>query len=114
MNLFSTNIAYASVDSFVANVDRLIINPLIIFLFALALAFFLYGVFEFILNQDNDEKKTQGKSHMIWGIIGLTIMFGVWTILGVVMRTFNIGGINPKKGEVKLNDYSPTLNELKN
>ncbi len=114
MNLFSTNIAYASVDSFVANVDRLIINPLIIFLFALALAFFLYGVFEFILNQDNDEKKTQGKSHMIWGIIGLTIMFGVWTILNILLRTFNITDINPKKGEVKLNDYSPTLNELKN
>jgi len=108
MNLFFTNIAYASVDSFVANINRLIINPLIILLFALALMYFLFGVFQFLSNADNEEKRTTGKKHMVWGIVGLTVMIGVWFILNLVLDTFNITGINPEKGEVKLNEYNPS------
>ena len=108
LDLFSTNIAYASLDSFVSNVGREIINPLIIFLFALALAYFLYGLVEFIANGANDEKKTTGKSHMLWGVVGLTIMMGVWFIMGVVLNTLGIEGqIKPQDGEVKLNEYNP-------
>lgn len=110
MNLFFTNVAYASVDSFINNVNKLIVNPLIILLFALALVYFLWGVFEFIANQENEEKKTTGKKHMLWGIIGITIMMGVWTILGIVLRTMNIdeSEINPEKGTVQLDDYNPS------
>ncbi|MEI6280398.1 MAG: hypothetical protein WCP17_00120 [bacterium] len=89
-------------DSFLAKVNTTIINPLILFLFALAVVFFLYGILEFIFNQENEEKKTSGKSHMIWGIVGITIMLGVWTILNVILNTLNIKGINPKEGTVEL------------
>ena len=107
MDLLFTNIAYASVDSFVSNVNRLIINPLIILLFGLAVVYFLYGIFEFISNQENEEKKTTGKNHMIWGIVGIVIMMGVFTILNIIMATFNIEGISPEEGTVQLNDYNP-------
>src|SRR3990167_9337795 len=99
--LFTTNVAYASVDSFLSNANRLIVNPLIGLLFALAVVYFLYGVFEFLLNQENDEKKTTGKSHMLWGVVGITIMLGVWTILGIITNTLGISGqINPEQGTV--------------
>jgi|SRR3989344_4711720 len=101
MNFLSTKVAYASLDSFIANVNSMIINPLILFLFALAVVFFLYGVLEFIMNQDNEEAKTKGKSHMIWGVIGVTIMMGVWFILGVIVDTFNIGTVSDR-GDVKI------------
>ena len=110
-DFFFTNMAYASVDSFVSNVNRLIINPIILLLFGLAVVYFLYGIFEFISNQENEEKKTTGKNHMIWGIIGIVIMMGVFTILNIIMRTFNIEGINPEEGTVQLNDYEPPLKE---
>ena len=77
-------------DHFIGNVDNFIINPLIIFLFALAVLFFLYGVLEFLLGSEDEEKKTTGKSHMLWGVIGITIMIGVWTILGMVLNTFGL------------------------
>jgi uncharacterized membrane protein YidH (DUF202 family) len=107
MDFFSAHIAYAaesqSFDTFLGKVDTMIINPLIYFLFALAVLYFLYGVFEFMLNQENEEKKTTGKTHMIWGVIGITIMLGVWTILAVVVNTLGISGqINPKAGTVHL------------
>ena len=113
MDLFFTNTAYASVDSFIANVNRLIINPLIVLLFALALAYFLWGMFEFLSNQENEEKKTTGKSHMIWGIVGITIMMGVWFIMYLILDTFNITEINPKKGTVQLNEYNPSYPAMK-
>ncbi len=103
-DFFSTKIAYAtSVDTFVHDVDRLIINPLITMLFALAVVFFLYGVLEFLFNQDSEEKRTTGRKHMLWGIVGITIMFGVWAILNIVLNTFGIRGINPEQGTVILN-----------
>ena len=103
----STKIAYAAstnLNGFIYNVDSMIIDPLIKLLFALAIVFFLYGVFEFLSNQENEEKKTTGKSHMIWGIIGITIMMGVWTILGIVLATLGISKdqINPEQGTVQL------------
>lgn len=104
MDLFFINIAYASesVDQFIFNVNKLIINPLILLLFALALLFFLYGVFEFISNLDNEEKKTKGKSHMMWGVIGITIMMSVFTLMNIVLNTLNIDGIDPEEGTVVL------------
>ena len=107
LSIFSTKVAYASVDTFILSVNKLIVNPLITLLFALALAYFLYGLFQFIANQENEEKKTSGKSHMLWGIIGITIMMAVWTILGLILNTFSITEVNPREGTVNLPDYNP-------
>ena len=105
-DLLSTHTAYAtsaSLDEFIGNVDTMIINPLIGLLFALAVVYFLYGVFEFLSNQANEEKKTTGKSHMLWGIVGITIMMGVWTILGIIVNTLGIENeIDPEEGTVIL------------
>ena len=89
-------------NTFIGNVDRMIINPLIVLLFALALAYFLWGVFEFIANLENDEKKTAGKNHMLWGVVGIAIMMGVWTILNIILSTFNITDVKPETSEVNL------------
>ncbi len=115
MDFLSTKVAFASqsLNDFISHVDAQIINPLIILLFVLALAFFLYGLFEFIANGANDEKKTTGKGHMLWGVVGLAIMMGVWSILTIIMNTLNIQGINPEQGTVNLPDYNPpTPNNL--
>lgn len=102
LDLFSTKIAYADFNSFLANVNTTIINPLITFLFALAVVYFLYGLLEFIMNQENEEKKTSGKSHILWGIIGITIMMSVFTIMNIIIATFDIKGITPEEGKVEL------------
>jgi succinate dehydrogenase/fumarate reductase cytochrome b subunit len=110
MDLFSTKIAYASsanLNKFITNVDNTIINPLILFLFALAVVYFLYGVLDFLMNQENEEKKTAGKKHILWGIVGITIMLGVWTIMGMLLNTFGITYVHPESGTV---DQLPSSN----
>lgn len=105
-SIFLPNIAYADFDSFLANVNSTIINPLIKLIFALGVAYFLYGVFVFFTNMDNESEKTAGKSHMLYGIIGLTVMMGVWGILNLVINTLDIKGINPEAGTVNLDNAS--------
>ena len=108
MNLFFINIAYASVSQgeslnhFIFNVNKMIIKPLILFLFALAVVFFVYGILEFLLNQEDEEKKSQGKSHMIYGIIGIVIMMSALTLMNILMNTFAITGIDLKTGKIDL------------
>jgi len=73
------------------NIKLYILNPIITFLFALALVYFFYGVFKFIANSGNDAGQKEGKSHMLWGIVGLAIMVSVYGLLNLVVGT--IGSI---------------------
>lgn len=112
MDLFFVHQAYAAenLDQFIVNVDTYIINPLIILLFAVAVVYFLWGVFQFLSNPDNEEMKTNGKQHMMYGILGITIMMAVWTLLSIILNTLEISDsdINPKQGTVHLQDYTPS------
>lgn len=107
INPFIIPVAYADIDSLVRNVNRVILNPLIVFMFAAALAYFLYGVVEFLGNTENEEKRTIGKSHMIWGVVGMFIMVAVFAIMGIITRTIGADSYidvnsNTHGGDVKL------------
>lgn len=54
-----------------------LIQPIEVVLFAAATVVFFFGVVEFLASPENEEKKTAGKRHMLWGLIGLAVMFGV-------------------------------------
>ncbi|OGI82222.1 hypothetical protein A3I95_00610 [Candidatus Nomurabacteria bacterium RIFCSPLOWO2_02_FULL_44_12] len=100
MNFFSPTIAYADFNSFLININAQIVNPIINVLFALAIALFLWGLFEFLANQSNEEKRTEGKSHMLWGVVGLAIMLGVFTIMNIILNTIGVKNIHPETGKV--------------
>lgn len=59
-------------------------------IFVLALAAFVWGVVQYVINDTEEAKKEKGKQFMIWGIIGMTVMFSVWGLVGIVGNTFNI------------------------
>lgn len=100
--LLIPNITFASFDSFFSNVVNQIVNPLIGFVFALAVLYFLYGVVKFIMSMDSEGGRDEGKKHMMWGIVGITIMMGVWGIMNLILNTLNIDYIDPENNEVNL------------
>ena len=75
------------ISTFVSSVDKVIINPLIILMFAVALMYFLYGTFMFLVNADDASERELGKSHILWGLVGMFIMFAVFTILHIIQNT---------------------------
>ena len=80
-------IAEASIKTLANSITDVLINPLIIFLFALALVLFLIGVMRYLFNPDNEETRRSSKQHMIWGIIGMFIMISVFGIMNLILNT---------------------------
>ena len=70
----------------------LIQNSVIPLMFALAVAYFVWGILQFIMNSGEEAKRTQGKQHMIWGIIALTVMLSVWALVGILSGSLFKGG----------------------
>lgn len=66
-------------------------NAIIPFLFALAIAFFIWGIIQFVILGAGDEtKRTQGRQHMIWGVVALAVMLGVWGLVKIVGGTLGL------------------------
>ena len=68
----------------ISNIKDYILNPIIGFMFAVAVVMFIYGIVEYIWSADNEEKVEVGKKHMIWGIVGIFVMLGVYGILNIL------------------------------
>lgn len=77
-------------DVFLQKLLDTIINPLIKLLFALAVVYFVWGVFNYIKGEDNGGDRETGTKHIMWGIIGLFIMVSAYAIVQIVGRTFLI------------------------
>ena len=95
--------AYASADSAIRSINKAIVNPLIILMFAIATVYFIYGLFEFLKDSDNAEAREKGKQHILWGLIGMLVMVMVFFIMKIILGTLGIEGqINPEELEVNL------------
>jgi len=62
-------------------------------LIALALAGFVYGVIKYFLNPENEEKRKNGKSFMLWGIITIFVIVSIWGLVGILSNTFFDGNM---------------------
>lgn len=60
-------------------------------LFSTAIVAFLYGVQKYILAGASEDKVKEGRDMMIYGIIGLAVMFSMWGLVRLVLNTFFSG-----------------------
>lgn len=82
-------VANAKLGDLFSYISCIIVKSVIPLIFAMAVAMFLWGVVQFVI-KDSEEAKDKGRQLMVWGIIGLTVMVGVWGLVGIVGRTFNL------------------------
>lgn len=95
MLLLIPTIAYAAavnpaVISVVQKINQFILNPVIGFLFALSFVVFIWGVAEFLLRADVESERLRGRQHMIWGIVGMFVMFAAFTIIRIIANTIGV------------------------
>ena len=74
-------------EQFLANVQSEILTPLLTLVALAAFVVFIWGVVEFIRGADNEEKRRTGQQHMVWGVIGLVIIFGANAIIAIIRAT---------------------------
>jgi len=88
---FSPNIAEASaLGNLMFRINRYLINPAILLMFAIAVVMFIVGLAEFMAQKDNAEAVEKGKRHMVWGIIGIFIMVAVFFIMRVIINVLGV------------------------
>jgi hypothetical protein len=64
---------------------------LVPFLGALAFLGFVFGVGRFIKSSGNESELKKSKSIIVWGIVGLFIMFAIWGIISFLRSEFGFG-----------------------
>ena len=77
-------------DKLIHNFNRVIFNPIIVLLFAVALLVFLWGVFQYVKGADSEDARSTGALHIWWGLIGMVIMVSAFGILNAILGTFGI------------------------
>lgn len=75
------------VNDFISAIEREILAPIITLIALAAFVIFVWGLVDFIRGADDTEKRKTGQLHMIWGIIGLVIIFGANAIVAMIRAT---------------------------
>ena len=89
--VFSPLITFAAgLGSIMDTVTNLIGTNFIRLVFALAFAYFFWGVVQYVLYPDDEAKKEKGRQFMIWGIIALTVMFSVYGLISALQTTLTL------------------------
>lgn len=70
-----------ALNAFLGKVTTAIINPIVTLIALAAFILFVYGVMIFIKNAGNEEARSVGRQHMLWGLVGLAILFGASLIM---------------------------------
>jgi len=54
---------------------------------SLAVFFFVWGIFQIMINLDNEDKRAEGRAFMIWSIIALVFIFGLWGFVELIQES---------------------------
>ena len=68
-----------------------ILNIVLLIALALAFLFFVFGVIKYMTGKEAEDK-AKARSQMIYGIIGLFVIFSAWGLVRILQRTFGIEG----------------------
>ncbi len=68
-----------------------IVIPIIEGLFVFTVLVFIWGVVGLIRNADNADGRKTGQNHVIWGVVGMAIMFSAYGIIRLIGNTVGVG-----------------------
>ena len=61
-----------------------VFSPLYQIVVGVTILYFLYGVARYVIDLNNPDKQTTGRSHLLWGLVGLFIVLSVGGILSLL------------------------------
>ncbi len=61
-------------------------------IFGITFVAFLWGIVNYyFLNSGNVEKQNNAHTFMLWGILGMVLLFSVWGVLHLVLKILFLG-----------------------
>ena len=71
-------------------INQYILNPIILLAFAIAFVAFFIGIVQFINSETADSKREKGKAKIIWGVVGMFVMFSAFGLIRLVLGTLGL------------------------
>lgn len=84
--------AAVTIVPFLNKVNQFIFNPLIRLVFAVAFVIFFIGIVQFINSETADGKRGEAKKKIIFGLVGMFIMFSAYGLIRLLLDTFGLSG----------------------
>lgn len=76
--------------SLLARIEDAILYPIMSLLMGAALLLFVWGAYQYLYGSLDGEQRAEGRKHMLWGIIGLTVMVSALGLLRLAAGTFGV------------------------
>ncbi len=70
--------------------STVIIDPLLLLLFAAGLLVFIWGIVEYMWSLSQGENENTGKQHMLWGLFGMFVMVAAYSFRKIIANTLNV------------------------
>ena len=86
----NTALPNTALNDFIGKIETQILVPLMTLLALIAFVVFIWGVVEYIRNADSDEARAKGQQHILWGFVGLVIIFGAGAIIAIIQMFANL------------------------
>lgn len=81
--------AQSTVKNLLGKIAVLIVNPIIVLGFVVATVYLFYSIVQLIWGADGGDLDKK-RSAVMYGVVGLLIMFSVFGLLNLIINTFNI------------------------
>src|SRR5258706_10003371 len=69
---------------------NLINNYIFPILLAIAVLVIAWGIFKFILAAGDEGARAEGRSFILWGIVGLFLMLSIWGLVNILYNSFKL------------------------
>ncbi|MFO0718813.1 MAG: hypothetical protein U0522_02190 [Candidatus Paceibacterota bacterium] len=79
-----------TINTLLNKIISVILQPIVVLMFVVALMVFFWGIVQFINTSNTDDGREKGKRNILWGVVGMFIMFSVYGIIHIILQTFGI------------------------
>lgn len=80
-----------TISGIINKVSTGILIPFITILMILSTLIFIWGIIKFIAAAGDPKKVEEGKQIIMWGLIGLFVIAGMWALASIIQLTFFTG-----------------------
>lgn len=85
--LFAIEEAYASGETMKSIIESKVLTTIdaaVSFIVTLAVLAFVFGIVKFMGSAGNDKSRSEGRQFMVWSVLAIVCMVGVWGIVKIV------------------------------
>lgn len=87
-------------EALLGRIITFVIDPALRVVFTLGLLLFIVGIVEFLWGVKDGKASETGKSHMVYGLIGMLIMVSVYGIIALIVNSFGLNTSSTDVGRV--------------